>query len=60
MMKEEIDQHQLDIAVKNKTGILSTEKALMGQLLIDLKNFDFEQHPEAEWYVNSIAIRDNL
>uniref|UniRef100_H2ZR67 Extended synaptotagmin-2 n=2 Tax=Ciona savignyi TaxID=51511 RepID=H2ZR67_CIOSA len=47
--KKEVKQKKLHVSVKNQTGFLSSEKVLMGQVIIDLTELDLLQ-PNTEWY----------
>nr|XP_039266944.1 extended synaptotagmin-1-like isoform X3 [Styela clava] len=57
MLKGEIKDHQLDISVKNKTGLLSSEKVLMGRIVVDLAKYNLES-PVNEWFPLQVSADD--
>ncbi|XP_078488776.1 extended synaptotagmin-2 isoform X8 [Ciona intestinalis] len=52
--KSEVMHKKLHVSVKNQTGFLSSEKVLMGQVIVDLSKLDLHQ-PTTEWYSLQVA-----
>uniref|UniRef100_F6Q8X5 C2 domain-containing protein n=1 Tax=Ciona intestinalis TaxID=7719 RepID=F6Q8X5_CIOIN len=52
--KSEVMHKKLHVSVKNQTGFLSSEKVLMGQVIVDLSKLDLHQ-PTTEWYNLQVA-----
>ena len=48
MSPTDIKRKQLNITVKNQTGFLSSEKVLMGQVIVNLSELDLSQ-PVTNW-----------
>jgi len=46
---KEVARSKLHVTVKNQTGFLSSEKVLMGQVVIDLRETDDLSQPTTQW-----------